>query len=63
MYSIRSFFFIFREESRDAVASRRQVHKKNFLRRREATEYTYAKIPEVNFSVDNCRKRIVALDF
>ena len=49
--------------SRDAVASRRQVLRKNFLRRREATEYRYAKIPEMNFSVDNSRKRIVALDF
>ena len=37
--------------------------KKNFLRRREATEYIYSKISEVIFSVDNSGKRIVGLDF
>ena len=37
--------------------------KKNFLRGREATEYIYANIPKVNFSVDNSQKCIVGLDF
>ena len=37
--------------------------KKNFLRRREATEYIYSKIPELIVSVDYSRKRIVGLDF
>ena len=36
--------------------------KKNFLRWRETTEYIYSKIPEMIFSVDNSRKRIVGLD-
>ena len=49
--------------SRDTGASRRQVLKKEFFEVREATEYIYANIPEVIFSVDDSRKRIIGLDF
>ena len=49
--------------SRDEKASRRQVLKKEFFEAREDTKYIYSNIPEVIFSVDNSRKRIVGLDF
>ena len=37
--------------------------KNNFLSAARTTKYIYSNIPEVNFSVDNYRKRIIGLGF